>query len=80
MPTIYQTVEVEIDTSDLDEDEIVDACRDMGYCVTKVAEGTEPYFLEQDLNNLAEQYRNNHPAIMESLRTFLQTYTGRVLP
>lgn len=80
MPIITQTVDVEIDVSDLDEDEIVDACKELGYAVTKVAEGIEPHFMEQDINNLAEQYRNNHPQLMETLRTFIQDYTGRLLP
>lgn len=80
MPTIYQTVEVEVDVSDLDEDEIVDACKELGYAVTKVAEGIEPHFMEQDIDALVELYRNKDEQLMEALRTFLQNYTGRVLP
>lgn len=78
MTTIYQTVEVEVDVSDLDEDELVDAVRELGYSVTK----SDGYCddLPNDLQDLAEQYRNKSPDLMESLRTFIQQYTGRVLP
>jgi vacuolar-type H+-ATPase subunit I/STV1 len=80
MPTIYQTVEVEIDVSDLDEDEIVDACREMGYSVMKVNEATEADSLKEELNNLADLYRSKSDGLIEELRTVLQKYTGRILP
>jgi len=80
MPTIYQTVEVEIDVSDLDEDEIVDACREMGYSVMKVDEAMEADNLKEELNNLADLYRSKSGGLIEELRTVLQKYTGRILP
>ena len=78
MPYIYK--EIEFDVSDLDEGEVVDACREMGYSVLKVGETVDPDDLTDEMNNLAELYRNADPRLMEELRTFLQTYTGRVLP
>lgn len=80
MPTIYQTVEVEIDVSDLDEDEIVDACREMDYSVMKVDEAMEADNLKEELNNLADLYRSKSGGLIEELRTVLQKYTGRILP
>ena len=80
MPTIYQTVEVEIDVSDLDEDEIVDACREMGYSVMRANEVTEADSLKEELNNLADLYRSKSDGLIEELRTVLQKYTGRILP
>ena len=80
MPTIYREVEVEVDVSDLDEDELVEACQELGYSVVKLDEWMDTNGMPNDLNELAELYRNNNPLLMETLRTFLQTYTGRVLP
>lgn len=78
MPYIYK--EIEFDVSDLDESEIVDACREMGYAVLKTGETVDPDDLTTEMNNLAELYRNDDPRLMEELRTFLQIYTGRILP
>ena len=80
MPTIYQTVEVEVDVSDLNEDELVEACQELGYIVYKADLGVDSSDMEDDLHQMVELYRNNNPLLMETLRTFLQTYTGRVLP
>lgn len=80
MPSKYQTVEFEFDVDDLDEDELVDACRELGYSVLKTGETVDPDDLTTEMNNLAELYRNDDPRLMEELRTFLQTYTGRILP
>lgn len=80
MTTIYQTVEVEVDVSDLDEDQLVEACQELGYSVVKLDDWMDTNGMPNDLNELAELYRNKSPLLMESLRTFIQTYTGRVMP
>jgi hypothetical protein len=80
MPTIYKTVDVDIDVSDLDEAEVVEACEAMGYSVIKMGKIADPDEMVNEMNNLAELYRNADPRLMEELRTFLQNYTNRVLP
>ena len=77
MPVCYREVEVEFDVSDLDEDEVVDACRELGYSVLKTNSGVD--CLRNDMNKLVELYRNNDPMLLETLRNFLQDYTGRNL-
>lgn len=77
MPVVYREVEVEFDVSDLDSDEVVDACRELGYSVIKTGKDNDTF--EEDINSLADSYRRNDIKLMEQLRLFLQDYTGRIL-
>ena len=77
MPVVYREVEVEFDSSDLDEDEVVEACRDLGYSVIKTNKWNDNF--EKDLDCLYLLYRRNDSKLMEQLRIFLQDYTGKLL-
>jgi hypothetical protein len=77
VPVVYREVEVEFDVSDLDSDEVVDACRELGYSVIKTGKDNDTF--EEDINSLADSYRRNDIKLMEQLRLFLQDYTGRIL-
>ena len=77
MPVVYREVEVEFDVSDLDSDEVVDACRELGYSVIKTGKDNDTF--KEDINSLADSYRRNDIKLMEQLRLFLQDYTGRIL-
>lgn len=77
MPVAYREVEVEFDVSDLDADEVVDACRDLGYSVIKTGKGNDTF--EKDIESLRQAYRRNDSTLMEQLRLFLQDYTGTIL-
>ena len=77
MPVVYREVEVEFDVSDLDSDEVVDACRELGYSVIKTGKDNDTF--KEDINSLADSYRRNDIKLMEQLRLFLQDYTVRIL-
>lgn len=80
MAYTYKTVEVEVSADDFDEDEIVELCQDMGYTVFKNHGGADDSEIANDMQTLCELYRNKDTTLMEALRTFLQTHTGRALP
>lgn len=80
----YVSVDVDVDIDMFDDDELIDYLEGRGYKCIKMA-GSDDWtkdldYIEDELSNLYQQYRNNHPALMETLRTYLMNATGRVLP
>ena len=81
----YVSVDVDVDIDMFDDDEVVEYLERRGYKCIKLSEGNaggyaDLEYIEDELANLYQQYRNNHPSLMETLRTYLMNATGRVLP
>lgn len=77
MAEISTYIDIDVDLSEFEMDDIIEYLEEAGYVVLK-ADAQTPNN-DVTANQLYQLYRTKSPQLLDALRTYLQNETGRIL-